>query len=177
MPKRKESPKIISREPTQDIKVGGFSCKHCGTCCRDEMAPPNLSIHDVKRISAFLGVDIMMLSDFMGLVPFYDYETKTYTEEIGIKMPCKFHKNDKCSIYPARPLNCRMFPYQMLAGNAAIEPGRACHTTKVSEKNLVEYREYVTKLGEQILNEAKETEEFLAKTDKEKILIKLKEYT
>jgi len=33
-----------------------------------------------------------------------------------IKLPCKFHKNNRCSIYSSRPINCRLFPFIVYNG-------------------------------------------------------------
>jgi len=92
-----------------------FECKHCGQCCIDECTQINLSLGDIVRICKFLNCSMSEIMQKIGIKPFADNETANhYDYELGLNIPCEFREDGKCSIYPARPLNCRMFPYLFL---------------------------------------------------------------
>ncbi len=73
-----------------------------------------VSIGDIKRIVEHTGRDTKdIIRDSITLSP---YEEDGITKhELGLVLPCTFRKDDKCSIYPARPQNCRLFPYWIIA--------------------------------------------------------------
>lgn len=77
-----------------------FKCKKCGKCCANvkELIIIN---KDLKRIKNFLNRD-----DF-----YYKIKGRNYIKLKG-KKGCIFLKENKCSIYPVRPLVCRSFPLQ-----------------------------------------------------------------
>ena len=96
-----------------------FECKHCGQCCIDECTQINLSIADIVRIAKFLNVGIGELIPKIGFKPFANPEnTNEFDYELRRNIPCMFRDGEKCKIYPARPLNCRIFPYFFLPDTA-----------------------------------------------------------
>jgi len=93
-----------------------MECNHCGLCCRDPCTQINVTIGDLARIADFLNIDVEELfKEKIGINPFADPDLMHYDLDFGLNLPCKFRINEKCSIYPARPLNCRLFPYWILA--------------------------------------------------------------
>ncbi|MBC8292078.1 MAG: YkgJ family cysteine cluster protein [Proteobacteria bacterium] len=96
-----------------------FECTGCGDCCRvrDGYDCVYLYEDDAERLSLELALE---LDEFL--------ERYAFVDELGwtrIKMDsdaCPFfnRENNCCSVYEARPLQCRTFPFwdSMLTGNA-----------------------------------------------------------
>jgi Fe-S-cluster containining protein len=123
----------------------------------------------VKRLCDFLGCGAEGVVDKIGWRPFEDPENlKVFDVELGLKLPCGFRRDGRCSVYPARPLNCRMFPSVFLGNvpddqlHEVIDATHKCIVEGISltadEKST--YRESAHKIGEQILAEASVTEEW-----------------
>ncbi len=79
-----------------------INCTSCGYCCK--IITPVVSENDIKRIAKFLNVSIT------------NAKRKWFKKDknLGIILnsrPCPFLKAKKCSIYPARPLDCRSYPH------------------------------------------------------------------
>ena len=72
-------------------------------------------------------------------------------------MPCKFRKNGKCSIYEARPVNCRIFPYWVFALIPENEVKRLLkdYECKYNFKDKKLYKNYQEALAKVLLEEAK----------------------
>lgn len=85
----------------ENIK-NSIDCTSCAHCCK--VITPVLSEVDIRRIASYLNVSIR-------------YVKKTWLtkhEQMGIifnSKPCPFLKNKKCSIYPARPRDCKSYPH------------------------------------------------------------------
>lgn len=93
-----------------------FKCfDGCVECCIDSTMPIEISIADLKK-----------LADHLKITPrevFFKYcivgarqalkpgSINHFFPIIAFRHPCKFLKNSKCSVYPARPSVCRLFPY------------------------------------------------------------------
>lgn len=149
-----------------------FECKHCGQCCIDECTQINLSIGDIVRICKFLNCNIGNVLLKIGIKPFGDPETANhYDYELGLNIPCEFRKGEKCTIYPARPLNCRIFPYFFLGNfekdqlNEVIDPSHKCISMGIdfTEEEKEKYKKYAEFIGKLIMKEAKTTEQFYDK--------------
>jgi len=96
-----------------------FECTGCGDCCRvrDGYDCVYLYDDDAERLALELALE---LDEFL--------ERYAFVDELGwtrIKMDsdaCPFFNREKncCSVYEARPLQCRTFPFwdSMLTGNA-----------------------------------------------------------
>lgn len=94
-----------------------FQClESCGgKCCKVNLARPAyifLTSDDIDRLSAFLGVKHDKFAD-IGLFANTRFTKKRsyqwYVKNSGEK--CRFLKNGKCSVYEARPTQCRTFPF------------------------------------------------------------------
>jgi len=146
-----------------------FECKHCGQCCIDECTQINISVGDIVRMCKFLNISIRDIFSRIGIKPFGDPEnTNMFDYELGLNIPCEFREGERCKIYPARPLNCRMFPYVFL-GNVdsgklkeVIDPSHKCivEGIKLSAEEKKKCRAYADFIGKLILEEAELTEQF-----------------
>ncbi len=146
-----------------------FECKHCGQCCIDECTQISISAGDIVRICSFLNCGIGEIMPKIGMRPFGDPERpNNYEYELGLSIPCGFRVHGKCTIYPARPLNCRIFPYFIIAGvpkerlKEIIDPSHKCISEGIdfSDAELEKYREYSKFIGSLIMKEAQLTEKF-----------------
>ena len=151
-----------------------FNCKHCGQCCIDECTQINLSIGDIIRICRFLKCNVGDILPKIGIKPFGDPETANhYDYELGLNIPCEFRRGDACTIYPARPLNCRIFPYFFLGNfekeklKDVIDPSHKCISEGIefNEEEKEKYRKYSEFIGKLILEEDKVTEQFYNKNN------------
>jgi Fe-S-cluster containining protein len=98
-----------------------------------------------------------LFKEYIDLNPFGDSDLTHYDLDLGLNRPCKFRIDEKCSIYPARPLNCRIFPYWILAEAplARLREILAYHKCSYDIFKKKEYKKYKDILGEIILEEAK----------------------
>lgn len=79
-----------------------FNCKQCGKCCKG-VKKLILTAKDIEKIKAFTGRE-----DFFKFREGINY--LKLTKEKG----CIFLRDNKCSIYPVRPLVCKMYPLQIM---------------------------------------------------------------
>lgn len=84
-----------------------FSCSGCGECCRWTGAVL-LEGFDLPRLAACLG---------MSEQAFIDRHTRLAPNRRQLALldqsdgSCAFLEGDRCSVYQARPKQCRTFPY------------------------------------------------------------------
>ncbi|MCK4564824.1 MAG: YkgJ family cysteine cluster protein [Verrucomicrobia bacterium] len=84
-----------------------FKCTGCGDCCRWS-GSVLLTENDIATISAHLGV---LDQEFI------DHHTRLAPNRIRLALldkadgSCAFLEGDRCSIYEARPEQCRTFPF------------------------------------------------------------------
>ena len=88
-----------------------FSCTRCSGCCRHDGGFVFLSELDLSRLAGVLG---MGHADFVDAwcrwVPYVPgYERLSLREKANLD--CVFWKDGGCSVYEARPLQCRAFPF------------------------------------------------------------------
>jgi Fe-S-cluster containining protein len=88
-----------------EAKKAGFECVKCGNCC-SVPGEVFLTLEEGENIAKFLNVD------------FEDFRKKSmkkvwrhYIFNMTYKGGCVFWKDRRCSIYEARPEQCRTFPY------------------------------------------------------------------
>ena len=105
-----------------------FECQRCSACCRFDPGYVFLSQNDLSRISDFFHVTE---SDFrekwcrkvdMGGISRLSLLEKTDYD-------CLYWKDGKCEVYPARPLQCRSYPFwhSILASRETWEEeGKSC---------------------------------------------------
>ncbi|MFH1053045.1 MAG: YkgJ family cysteine cluster protein [Candidatus Woesearchaeota archaeon] len=148
-----------------------FKCVHCGHCCINKSVQASITLDDIKRISEFTGKDhnFLINNNFLGLVASGTSEPNVFDIDIGLKYPCKFRKDNKCSIYEARPLNCRIFPLFLIAEvpfrrlKEYLDEDFKCRDHIEDDKeNLRQIREYKKNIGTQILKESEKTDKFMA---------------
>lgn len=80
----------------------------CNSCCTITSNP--LTIGDLARISDQLGIKVSELFEDFCILDIEPFSSAVSFPRITIKLPCKFLKARRCSIYPFRPLICRIFP-------------------------------------------------------------------
>ncbi len=80
-------------------------CLTCSNCCR--VMTPTFTVADIKRISAHFE---MTPAEFKDKWLMYDKKDGDWQNK---KQPCQFLnlKDNKCSIYEIRPLDCAGFPH------------------------------------------------------------------
>jgi Fe-S-cluster containining protein len=82
-----------------------FECTQCGKCCTGAPGYVWVSVEEIYRIAEFLG---MRERDFIR-----QYVRKVNQRFSLIELPngnCIFYEKG-CKIYPARPIQCRTFPF------------------------------------------------------------------
>ena len=89
-----------------DLHEEAFShidCLHCANCCKT--ISPRFKTPDIKRISKFLGMkESELIETYLRLDEDGDYVVQ--------HVPCPFlGKDNFCSIYEARPGDCKRYPY------------------------------------------------------------------
>ena len=85
----------------------GFSCKGCGTCCK-EKGYVFFNKSDISKASKYLGItSLIFISKYL------DYDDSVgYHIKVDYENRCHFlDKNDKCLIHKAKPTQCKTFPY------------------------------------------------------------------
>ncbi len=80
-------------------------CLSCANCCKK--MTPTYTKTDIKRIAAHFNVTPGQFSDKWLI---YDKKDKDWQNK---KQPCQFlnQKDNKCSIYSIRPVDCSGFPH------------------------------------------------------------------
>ncbi len=105
-----------------------FECTGCGRCCTGAPGFVYLSEEDIVNISNFLKMDKMEF------VKKYTFTVKIFGENrISLKeksnYDCIFYRDRRCLIYPARPYQCRSFPFwknNLKDKEAWLKLGREC---------------------------------------------------
>jgi len=142
-----------------------FTCTHSGECCTNPSTQIGLTLGDIQRICKHTGKTTKgLFSDQIGLQPFGD-ASENIDVELGLHIPCRFRKDNRCTIYSARPLNCRLFPYWILADapkekmKEVLEPGCGCCKGFVmDEKDRPMYKAYKEALAKIFLQEMEKTD-------------------
>lgn len=97
-----------------------FQCLDgCLRCCTDKGMPLELTLSDFQRIRNHLNLSGEEMFNkyceiMWNMIPY----TYTFIPSVGLRFPCGFLEKNRCTIYPIRPIHCRMFPE-----NLAIDPG------------------------------------------------------
>lgn len=88
-------------------------CSNCDhkICCK--IYPPVINNDEILRIAKFKKISIDDLKKKFLLDYIIELENgKTKNDYIINQIPCPFLDNNKCSIYPVRPLSCKQYPFQ-----------------------------------------------------------------
>lgn len=84
-----------------------FSCTGCGDCCTGSPGYVWLHKKDIQRLADYLKIS-------------QEAFLRKYTKKVGSRITlledpknfdCVFFKERKCTIYPARPGQCRSYPF------------------------------------------------------------------
>ncbi len=103
------------------------SCETCGgKCCTGESGYIHVNKTEMERIATFLQIDINQLKERYLYKHGYKYSIKE-REENG-NYECIFYdsKEDGCTIYAARPVQCRTFPFWDYYKNRVDELKNEC---------------------------------------------------
>jgi Fe-S-cluster containining protein len=83
-----------------------FACTRCGRCCGGEPGYIWVTIQEVERAAAALGMDAL---DFCSAYV-VEYDRGFSLRELD-NGDCCMLSGGRCSIYAARPLQCRIWPF------------------------------------------------------------------
>ena len=87
-----------------------FSCTRCSSCCRKESGFVYLSENDLSRLANEFQMDYTaFIKTWCRWVPFDQGRERLSLREKS-NFDCIFWK-DGCTVYQARPLQCRTFPF------------------------------------------------------------------
>ena len=75
-----------------------INCRRCVKCCK-EVREVYVADSDVERIAEYINSTQEVVR---GMMHIDDKEL--------MHMPCPFFKDDKCSIYPVKPISCKIYP-------------------------------------------------------------------
>lgn len=95
-----------------------FKCTRCGDCCRGIKESVMLESLDAYRLARFLrqtDLSIQMMDDMLmkyaDPIPLTDNGFPIYVlKTLGEDDTCIFLKENRCSVYSARPRTCRLYP-------------------------------------------------------------------
>ena len=83
-----------------------FNCTSCGNCCKTPGGAVAISESEMKELSNFLKLEI---SDFI------NQYCISRNGKINLKeqedTACIFLQDNRCTVYEARPIQCRTFPF------------------------------------------------------------------
>jgi len=141
-----------------------FSCNHNGRCCEDPTTQISLTLGDIQRMCIATEKSAVQLYEegIIGIFPFGDPESKTaYELDVGLYIPCKHRKEETncgkktCAIYELRPLNCRLFPFWLVAQapkdmveNFIEEHPCGKCMGKISRQDKMTYKHYTNALAQ-----------------------------
>jgi Fe-S-cluster containining protein len=87
-----------------------FTCTRCSRCCRHDSGYVFLSEADIHRLSRHFGIGRRQFVDaYCTGVDFGVTRRLSLKEQDNFD--CVFWKDGGCSVYTARPLQCRAYPF------------------------------------------------------------------
>jgi Fe-S-cluster containining protein len=129
-----------------------FSCARCSSCCRHESGFVYLSENDLSRLAhAFKMEYTAFIQTWCRWVPFDGAERLSLKEKSNFD--CIFW-NAGCTVYDARPLQCRAFPFwdNVVCSPQAWETaGRGCPGINTGEARAREEIERFLRMMEEEL--------------------------
>ncbi|MDR2922950.1 MAG: YkgJ family cysteine cluster protein [Treponema sp.] len=106
-----------------------FSCTRCSSCCRHESGFVYLSESDLSRLANEFRMDYTdFVKTWCRWVPFTEGRERLSLKEKS-NFDCIFWNSAGCTVYHARPLQCRTFPFwdNILCSPQAWEAaGKSC---------------------------------------------------
>ena len=85
-----------------------FTCTECGKCCTGSGGRVWVSEDEAKDIASYLKIS---LKDFKRRYTRMREGRLCLAEKKSEGNPCIFLENKRCQIYPARPNQCRTYPW------------------------------------------------------------------
>lgn len=105
-----------------------FECQMCRYCCSSEPGYVYLTKDDIEKAASLLSVSFdEFISRYCRLVDFGSYSLVSLQETPDYD--CIFLSPHGCTIYNARPLQCRTYPFWknvMESEEAWINEGKSC---------------------------------------------------
>lgn len=90
-----------------DGQLFAFACTHCGRCCTWK-GDVHVAGSDIDRLAAFLGLE---KNSFIARYTRLAYHRRGLSLQDGPDHACVFLEGQRCSVYEARPDQCRRFPF------------------------------------------------------------------
>jgi Fe-S-cluster containining protein len=124
-----------------------FQCTGCGQCCTGAPGYVWLTEEDIERLSTHLQ---MPRKEFLRRYTRFVRGRYSLTE----KKPhydCVFLENNKCSVYEARPVQCKKFPWwpqNLTSRNAWLEAAKHCEGIDSAESVLFSEEEIKKQLDD-----------------------------
>jgi Fe-S-cluster containining protein len=102
---------IVTKEgfPYGFIQSACYSCG--GRCCTGESGYINVNKSEIERIASFLEIDIDSFKKKYLYKNGYKYSIKEMVYNGSYECVFYDRENNGCSIYMARPIQCRTFPF------------------------------------------------------------------
>ena len=119
-----QSPYALFRNTNNNL--GTFNlCSNCvgksATCCGNpNVDSPMLLPKEVETISKNMNINIEDFSNKIDFSKMYDDESLKVLYQMKRQEndhKCYFYKNNQCTIYEIRPIDCRIFPYDIKLEN------------------------------------------------------------
>ena len=136
-----------------------FSCERCSSCCRHESGFVYLSENDLSRLAQEFRMEYTaFIQTWCRWVPF-----ERGTERLSLREKSNFDCvfwNAGCTVYNARPLQCRAFPFwdNIVCSSEAWETaGRGCPGINNGElRARAEIESFLGHMGEELVIERRE---------------------
>ena len=113
--------------PVSPKDLAAFQCRLCGDCCRDLKDQLMLEPLDIYRLGRYLreqgqAVDTEDLyAQFAHAAMLTDGFPVFLMNTTGTDHACVFLCGHRCSIYPARPRACRLYPFSVCPDKAGAK--------------------------------------------------------
>jgi len=92
----------LVRQHLEDI-ARHIDCCACANCCK--VVSPLLSSRDIRRLADRLGIEkAQLINDYLR-------PSREKGRHVLGHLPCRFLREGRCSVYEARPDDCRSFPH------------------------------------------------------------------
>lgn len=102
--------KILGEEKPWYHNGLSFKCTECGKCCTGSPGYAWVSEQEIENIAGFLNITIREFGQRYLRYVDGKYSLRENKRGDG-NYDCVFLKDKKCEIYPARPKQCRTFPW------------------------------------------------------------------
>jgi len=137
-----------------------FSCERCSSCCRHESGFVYLSENDLSRLANEFKMEYTAFIQTWCRWVAFDQDGERRFERLSLKEKSNFDCifwNAGCTVYPARPLQCRVFPFWdnvVCSSEAWKTAGRGCPGINHGELHTREEIEnFLRLMGEELVIE------------------------